>query len=97
MTLTPAQVAHYRERLGITPDLLGNRLENTRRTHGVRSTYGAGCRCFACRAANRRETIGPRRTHGTVSTYIAGCRCGLCREANRATRANERAARRTAS
>ena len=61
--------------------------------HGHRSTYNNyGCRCDACREANRlyhyslMEDLATRepRVHGSVSTYRNwSCRCAACLEAHR--------------
>ena len=63
------------------------------RTHGIAATYGAGCRCDSCRAANtlkcreRRDRrvergVPPEMEHG-LSTYTNyGCRCEVCRSAH---------------
>lgn len=63
--------------------------------HGHVNTYKAGCRCSACREANRvyqsaanaRRRLDPsgadRAGHGKRSTYNNyGCRCLLCRVAS---------------
>jgi WhiB family redox-sensing transcriptional regulator len=63
--------------------------------HGTRTTYNRGCRCDACRIANRRyaETrrraagmqplaVGPQTGHGTLAHYRQGCRCDACRSAS---------------
>ncbi len=70
----------------------------TRSPHGTRSRYNnQGCRCQACREANRLDTAEDRARrrvalgsaeveHGTKSTYTNhGCRCEECRVANAAT------------
>lgn len=67
---------------------------NTRR-HGRATTYKSGCRCPACREANRvyqaaankrraaDPTLADRAGHGRASTYINyACRCAPCRYAN---------------
>jgi hypothetical protein len=68
---------------------------STVRRHGRATTYKSGCRCTACRNANRlyqaaanaRRAADPaladRAGHGRASTYINyACRCGACRAAN---------------
>jgi hypothetical protein len=67
------------------------------RRHGRAATYKGGCRCTACReanrvyqaAANKRRASDPRLAdragHGRASTYINyACRCEACRAANSA-------------
>lgn len=66
------------------------------RRHGRATTYKSGCRCTACREANRlyqaaanaRRASDPRLAdragHGRASTYINyACRCDACRVANK--------------
>jgi len=76
-------------------------------THGKASTYGEGCRCADCRAANTRK--GKRQTanrlarpqdvpHGTLSGYCNwACRCDPCRAAGRARNARLKAQRNLAA
>lgn len=65
--------------------------------HGHPSTYKKGCRCDACRDANRRHhaalrarwktdpSSADRAGHGKASTYKNhGCRCAPCTTANTA-------------
>lgn len=66
------------------------------RTHGIGSTYRAGCRCRPCTDANARIRKGQRKrsgermssdpaaaVHGRASTYTNWCcRCELCKEAH---------------
>lgn len=60
--------------------------------HGKRGTYTKGCRCDACREANRSyiesrrraagvqpARLGPQSEHGTPGRYKRGCRCEACR------------------
>jgi hypothetical protein len=67
----------------------------TTRDHGHVNTYKAGCRCAACREANRlyQQAATARRAanpvhadiagHGRASTYSNyKCRCDACRRAN---------------
>lgn len=67
----------------------------TPRPHGRATTYKNGCRCPACREANRvyQAAANKRRSedpaladqagHGKRSTYINyECRCTPCRNAN---------------
>lgn len=73
--------------------------------HGTTNGYGnLGCRCDACREANRlshaayvrraretRELTGPDVKHGTSYRYGMGCRCEECHEArNRKSREDKR-------
>ena len=76
-----------------------------RAEHGSRSRYTTGCRCAACREANRayveqwrRATgvqplrTGPQTGHGTPSRYYHwGCRCAECRAALAERRRADRA------
>lgn len=77
------------------------------RGHGAPSTYKKGCRCAACRDANRLHHAelrakwktdpsgADRAGHGRASTYKNhGCRCVECKAANRADCAERRARRR---
>jgi hypothetical protein len=58
-----------------------------RSNHGTASRYNAGCRCVACREAQREQHKVMRRRksppeHGTPSAYRNhGCRCDECRAA----------------
>jgi hypothetical protein len=57
------------------------------RTHGIRSTYNAGCRCDECRAANAAWSAHLRARgwsvrHDLVGYRIYGCRCEVCTLAN---------------
>jgi hypothetical protein len=66
------------------------------RTHGLATTYKAGCRCADCtsaastyakeryeaRKAGDVRSPGGQRKHGAHSTWRAGCRCGKCCAAN---------------
>ena len=66
--------------------------------HGTGNGYGNyGCRCDACRDANRRlhnkymkqvresgHLAGGDVQHGTSYRYDVGCRCDECREAHNA-------------
>lgn len=59
------------------------------RTHGLVATYRSGCRCDACRAANRdaqREmrSRGRATVHGLSGYRNYGCRCATCSEAGSA-------------
>lgn len=55
------------------------------RTHGVRATYVAGCRCDLCTKANRlyhrRLKSRPAPSHGESGYLNYGCRCDVCRAA----------------
>lgn len=75
----------------------------TTRPHGHANTYKSGCRCTACREANRvyqqvankrraaDPTLADRAGHGRRSTYVNyGCRCTSCRTANTTTLREQR-------
>lgn len=77
--------------------------------HGTTNGYGnLGCRCGACREANRKnhqayvekvrdsgQLIGAELKHGTAYRYQVGCRCAECREArNKKSREDQRRKRR---
>ncbi|MBC2903194.1 hypothetical protein [Streptomyces cupreus] len=70
-------------------------MSSTDPRHGKPGTYKQGCRCNACReanrlyqnAANKRRAANPaladRAGHGSPSTYINyACRCDACKAAN---------------
>lgn len=74
------------------------------RTHGLPTTYKAGCRCQPCtqaasayakeryaarKAGDVRKPAG-HREHGVRATYKAGCRCETCTEAQSAYNAKRR-------
>lgn len=76
------------------------------RRHGKATTYKSGCRCTACREANRiyqaaanarraaTPALADRAGHGRASTYINyACRCADCREANKLRLRSQRARR----
>lgn len=66
--------------------------------HGTTNGYGnLGCRCDACRKANRENharymervrasgaLVTPDARHGTSYRYDVGCRCDDCRDAHNA-------------
>lgn len=81
----------------------------SRQLHGHANTYKNGCRCSACREANRvyqsaalarrkaDPSLADRAGHGKHTTYVNyGCRCLPCRAAN-ATNMRERRQRRKAA
>ncbi|GGQ83438.1 hypothetical protein [Streptomyces flaveolus] len=70
-------------------------MTSSNQRHGHVNTYKSGCRCGACREANRlyqaagnkRRAADPsladRAGHGRASTYINyACRCDACKVAN---------------
>ncbi len=78
------------------------------KTHGLASTYSAGCRCAECRRAHTRYQASLRAKrlssgrvlgeHGKSSTYSNwGCRCERCRLAWRAEMRRQYEARQTAT
>lgn len=56
--------------------------------HGTKSKYRTGCRCEACREANRIASYERRHagltppTHGDSGYRNYGCRCPICTRAN---------------
>lgn len=78
-------------------------MTNLEGRHGHANTYKNGCRCDACREANRvyqasansRRAADPsladRAGHGRASTYINyRCRCTPCRDAAAARNREQR-------
>lgn len=103
----PLKAGHYRNffyAVGVAARLQF-RADNggTVSEHGTRGRYQWGCKCAACRGANRDHTAALRNRDRGVEVHNAsgyrnyGCRCPICTEAHTTMQREYRQRRRAAA